>query len=214
MMQFVPELNVLLAFSVACLLLAITPGPDMTLFVGRALSDGRASAIACVAGTSTGIIVHTVLVAVGISALLIASPTAFLVLKAGGAAYLLWLALQAIISGSSFKLSGTGSGNRTLFASWSHGLAVNLLNPKVILFFMTFLPQFVSANDPNITGKLVFLGLFLDVLSLPVAIGMVLIAGRFAAWLSGNRKVMRLIDYTFAGVFSTFAVKIFLTEGR
>lgn len=203
-----------MAFAVASLLLAITPGPDMTLFVGRALSEGRLSAIACVAGTTTGLVVHTVLVAVGVSALVVASPTAFLVLKVSGAVYLLWLAIQAVISGSTFRLNSEKLHRRSLFASWSHGLAVNLLNPKVIIFFMTFLPQFVSADDPQITGKLVFLGLFLDVLFIPVGVGMVLIAGRLARWLSYNKRVMRLIDYSFAGVFSTFAIRILLTEGR
>lgn len=213
-MSFVPDLSVLMAFAVASLLLAITPGPDMTLFVGRALSEGRLSAIACVAGTTTGLVVHTVLVAVGVSALVVASPTAFLVLKVSGAVYLLWLAIQAVISGSTFRLNSEKLRRTSLFASWSHGLAVNLLNPKVIIFFMTFLPQFVSADDPHITGKLVFLGLFLDVLFVPVGVGMVLIAGRLAHWLSNNKRVMRLIDYSFAGVFSTFAVRILLTEGR
>lgn len=213
-MSFVPDLPVLTAFAAASLILAITPGPDMTLFVGRALSEGRASAIACVAGTSTGIVVHTVLVAIGVSALVVASPTAFLVLKVGGAAYLLWLALQAVISGSTFRLTGERAERRGLVVNWRHGLTVNLLNPKVVLFFMTFLPQFVSADDPHITGKLLFLGLFLNVLFIPIGVGMVLIAGRLADWLSRNKRIMRLVDYSFAGVFSTFAVRILLTEGR
>jgi len=213
-MSFVPDLPVLTAFAAASLLLVITPGPDMTLFVGRALSEGRAAAIACVAGTSTGIFIHTVLVALGISALVVASPTAFLALKAGGALYLLWLALRAILGGSTFRMEQFEGPQRTLFSSWSHGLAVNLLNPKIIIFFMTFLPQFVSVDDPNIIGKLLFLGIFYDVISLPIAIAMVLVAGRLAAWLNGNRRVMRLVDYLFAGVFSAFAVKILLTEGR
>lgn len=213
-MSFVPDLTVLMAFAAASLILAITPGPDMTLFVGRAVSEGRASAIACVAGTSTGIIIHTVLVAIGVSALVVASPTAFLVLKVSGAAYLLWLAMQAVISGSSFQLTGERFERRSLAVNWRHGLTVNLLNPKVVIFFMTFLPQFVSADDPHITGKLLFLGLFLNVLFIPIGVGMVLIAGRLALWLSRNKRIMRLVDYSFAGVFSTFAVRILLTEGR
>lgn len=213
-MSFVPDLPVLMAFAAASLILALTPGPDMTLFVGRALSEGRVSAIACVAGTSTGIVIHTVLVAIGISALVVASPTAFLVLKVSGAAYLLWLALQAVVSGSTFQVTGGRAERRSLAVSWRHGLTVNLLNPKVVIFFMTFLPQFVSADDPHITGKLLFLGLFMNVLFIPIGVGMVLIAGRLAQWLSRNKPIMRLVDYSFAGVFSTFAVRILLTEGR
>ncbi|MCR9136814.1 MAG: LysE family translocator [Alphaproteobacteria bacterium] len=213
-MPFVPDLPVLMAFAAASIILAVTPGPDMTLFVGRALSEGRLSAIACVAGTSTGIAIHTVLVAIGVSALVVASPTGFLVLKISGAAYLLWLAVQAVISGSAFRPKKEHKEPRSLVASWSQGLAVNLLNPKVVIFFMTFLPQFVSANDAHITGKLVFLGLLMNALFIPIGVGMVLIAGQLTDWLSRNKRIMRLIDFSFAGVFSTFAVRILLTEGR
>ena len=128
----------LLAFAAASLVGIITPGPDMTLFVGRALSDRRAPALACVTGTLTGILVHTVLVTLGISALVIASPTAFWVLKKGGALYLLWLALKAIRGGAVFSIEGAGANGRSLWANWTHGVAVNLLNPKIIIFFMTF----------------------------------------------------------------------------
>ena len=95
-MDLLPTLPTLLAFTAASLLLAVTPGPDMTLSISRALSQGRGPALYVVVGTSLGIVVHTLLVAFGISALITASPTAFLILKTGGAAYLLWLALQAI----------------------------------------------------------------------------------------------------------------------
>ena len=213
-MPFVPDLTVLLAFAAASLIVILTPGPDMTLFVGRALSDGRGLALACVAGTLSGILVHTVLVALGISALVVASPAAFLVLKTGGALYLLWLALRAIRGGAVFSLEGADASGRSLWANWSHGVAVNLLNPKIIIFFMTFLPQFVSAGDPHISGKLLFLGIFFGAFALPFLVAMVLAAERFAGWLRGNRRVMRAIDYTFAGAFSIFAVRILLTDGR
>ncbi len=213
-MPFVPDLTVLLAFTAASLVIIATPGPDMTLFVGRALSDGRSPALACVAGTLTGVFVHTVLVALGISALVVASPTAFMVLKTGGALYLLWLAIRALRGGAVFRLEKTPGTDRSLLANWTQGLMVNLLNPKIIIFFMTFLPQFVSAGDPHISGKLLFLGLFFGVLALPLLVAMVVAAERFAGWLRGNRRVMRAIDYLFAGIFSVFAVRILLTEGR
>ncbi|MEX3011752.1 LysE family translocator [Hoeflea sp. TYP-13] len=213
-MHFIPDLPVLIAFAVASLLLAVTPGPDMTLFIGRALSDGRAAAIAVLSGTMTGIVVHTVLVAFGISALVVASPTAFMILKTGGAAYLFWLAVQAVRKGARFRLGEVVERRRSLYASWSHGLAVNLLNPKIIIFFMTFLPQFVSAGDPFIRGKLLFLGMFFNVISLPVLILMIFTADRLANWLRANRRFMRALDYCFASVFSVFAVRILLTEGK
>lgn len=213
-MDFLPTLATLLAFTAASLLLAMTPGPDMTLSISRALSQGREPALYVVIGTSLGIVVHTMLVAFGISALITASPTAFLILKTGGAAYLLWLAVQAIRYGSNFTVKAAAGPRGTVLANISSGFWVNLLNPKVIIFFMTFLPQFISAGDPNVTGKLIFLGLFFIVVGIPVNVIVILAADRLASWLQQNPKVLRGIDYTFAGVFSVFAMKIFLTQSR
>jgi len=213
-MDFLPSLPTLLAFTAASLLLAATPGPDMTLSISRALSQGRGAALYVVLGTSLGIVVHTLLVAFGISALITASPTAFTILKTGGAAYLLWLAVQAIRHGSNFSVKTAAGPRGTALANVSTGFWVNLLNPKVIIFFMTFLPQFVSAGDPDVTGKLVFLGFFFILVGMPVNAIVVLAADRLSAWLQANRKVLRGMDYTFAGVFSVFALKIFLTQSR
>ncbi|MEM6460835.1 MAG: LysE family translocator [Pseudomonadota bacterium] len=213
-MYFVPDLQVLVAFSVACVVLAATPGPDMTLYVGRALSEGRAAGLAVLAGTMVGIAVHTVLVAFGISALVVASPTAFAILKTGGAAYLFWLAVQALRVGSTFRPRTIADRRRTLYQNWSHGLAVNLLNPKVIMFFMTFLPQFVSADDPDIGAKLLFLGLYYNLISLPFVVPMILAADRLAMWLKSNPRILRGIDYCFSAIFSIFAVRILLLEAK
>lgn len=213
-MDFLPTLPTLLAFTAASLLLAMTPGPDMTLSISRALSQGRGPALYVVIGTSLGLVVHTLLVAFGISALITASPTAFMILKTGGAAYLLFLAVQAIRYGSSLTVKETAGPGGTPLANVSAGFWVNLLNPKVIIFFMTFLPQFISAGDPHVTGKLVFLGLFFIVIGTPVNVVVILAADRLAGWLQKNPKVLRGIDFTFAGVFSVFAMKIFLTQAR
>ena len=213
-MDFLPTLPTLLAFTAASLLLAMTPGPDMTLSISRALSQGRGPALYVVLGTSLGIVVHTLLVAFGISALITASPTAFLILKTGGAAYLLWLAVQAIRYGSNLTVKAATGPRGTALANISTGFWVNLLNPKVIIFFMTFLPQFISASDPNVTGKLIFLGLFFILVGIPVNVIVILAADRLASWLQQNPKVLRGIDYTFAGVFSVFAAKILLTQAR
>src|SRR5690606_38947311 len=102
-MSFVPDTTVLIQFAIASVILAITPGPDMTLFVSRTLSQGRAAGFASMAGALTGTIVHTTLVVVGVSALIVASPSAFLVLKTFGAGYLVYLAYQAIRYGSAFS---------------------------------------------------------------------------------------------------------------
>ena len=213
-MDFIPSLPTLLAFAAASLLLAITPGPDMTLWISRALSQGRSAAFQVSLGTNLGCLIHTFLVAFGVSALVTASPTAFFVLKTGGAAYLLYIAVQAVRYGSSLSVKRTAAPRASPMANILSGLSVNLLNPKVIIFFMTFLPQFVTASDPNLRTKLIVLGLILIAVSLPINIAVVLTADRLSGWLQARPSVMRSIDYVFAGVFSLFAVKIVLTQAR
>ncbi|MCO6184717.1 LysE family translocator [Rhizobium sp. L1K21] len=215
-MDFLPNLATLTAFTLASLLLTLTPGPDMTLQMSRSMRDGRSVAFWVLLGTNFGICVHTLLVAFGVSALIIASPVAFMILKTGGAAYLFWLAIQAIFKGSTFRL-GPQAKKPTKVGALSamfNGLWVNILNPKVIIFFMTFLPQFVSAGDPHVTGKLIFLGFYFIVVALPFGIAFIVAADKLSNWLMANKRVLRTIDYTFGGVFSLFAVKILFTQAR
>lgn len=213
-MGFMPDWPVILQFAVATLVIAVTPGPDMTLFVGRALAQGRAAGLACMAGAMSGIVIHTALVALGLSALILASPEAFLALKVAGAAYLVWLAVQAIRHGCAFSPQAAGGRKRSLAGNWLTGLGINLTNPKIILFFMTFLPQFVSAADPFAPAKLFFLGLLFIPLSLPVTVSMVLLADGFAELLRKSPRVTRVLDCLFAGVFSAFALKILTAQAR
>ncbi|MFP1630659.1 LysE family translocator [Zhengella sp. ZM62] len=213
-MDFIPALPVLATFSVACIVLAITPGPDMSLFLSRAISQGRAAGLACMSGALTGIVVHTAMVALGLSALIVAAPVAFNALKLVGAGYLAWLAFDAIRNGSSLNLKAGPTRIRSLKANFLTGLGVNLLNPKIILFFMTFLPQFVSASDPHAIGKFFFLGLMFNVISLPIIVPMILAAHSMADFLKRKPLVTRVIDWIFAGVFSAFAFRILMTPGR
>ena len=213
-MPFIPDYAILAQFAVAIVIIAITPGPDMTLFVGRALSEGKAAGLACMFGALTGCLIHTTLVVVGLSALIVASPQAFLVLKVAGAGYLVWLAYQAIRNGSAFNPESRKGAGHTLLQNWATGLGVNLMNPKVILFFMTFLPQFVAADDPHASGKLFFLGFLFIVVSTPITTPMVLAADKFAGLLRKSARVTRVIDYLFAGVFSAFAIKILTAQAK
>ena len=213
-MEFLPDLTTFITFTIAVWVLAITPGPDMTLSIARSLADGKAGGMMVVLGTSSGLIIHTLLVALGISALIVASPTAFMILKTGGAAYLVWLAVQAIRHGSSLSVKRADGPAKSAFANYLNGFWCNLLNPKVILFFMTFLPQFVTANDPHVAGKLIFLGFWAILAGMPINMMVVVVAERLSNWLQNNRRVLRGIDYSFAGIFSLFAFKIFMTQAR
>jgi threonine/homoserine/homoserine lactone efflux protein len=213
-MSFIPDIATLIQFGIATVVLAATPGPDMNLFVSRTLSQGRASGFASMFGALSGVLVHTTLVVVGISALIVASPSAFFALKIFGAGYLDFLAWQALSKGSAFKPVTSKGPRISLKKSFAAGLGVNLLNPKIILFFMTFLPQFVSAHDPHAPSKLFFLGLMFIVISVPVTAPMVFAAEKFSAAMKASPKATRIVDYLLAGVFSAFALKILTAQTR
>jgi len=213
MLTFLPSLSVFLAYLVAVIALTLTPGPDMTLFLGKAIGQSRKAGVAAFAGASTGLIVHTVLVAVGLSALLAASTTAFTILKVVGAGYLVYLAIQAIRHGSALSVGGKGSAD-PIGKVYLKGLMVNLLNPKIIVFFVTFLPQFVTPSDPNAAGKLIFLGLMFVVVATPISIAMIWSAGSLATFLKRSPRTTRAVDWLFASVMGAFAVRLILAQGK
>lgn len=214
MPAFLPDVSVILTFALAAFVLAITPGPDMALFVSRTMSHGKAHGFAAVLGTSTGIAVHTALVAFGISVLIVAAPTAFWVLKIVGALYLVWLAIQAMRSDGGLLAARDTERQPSFFSSYMTGFAINMTNPKVALFFVTFLPQFVSASDPAAASKLLFLGVEFIIVSLPVVIATVLFAEWLTRTLQENQWVARALNWSFAAVFMAFAATILLAEGR
>ncbi len=213
-MTFLPDSSILFGYSIASVLLFITPGPDMSLFLARTMTSGRQAGIASVLGANVGCLVHTFLAAFGVSALLAASETGFLALKIVGAGYLLWLAVDALRNGSSLNVRIGEQKSTSALNSFFMGVTVNLTNPKVVLFFITFLPQFVVASDPHVTSKLLFLGLYFVVINIPLSIFMILGAEKLIKYLKTRPRVLRGIDFAFAGVFGFFALKIAMTQGR
>lgn len=214
MPAFVPDLSVILTFGFASMVLAITPGPDMAVFISRTVNYGRSHGLASVLGAVTGLLVHTSLAAFGVSLLLIAAPTAFFALKIVGALYLLWLAIQAVRQGGGITLLDRTKKAPTLWQSYLTGIGINLTNPKIILFFVTFLPQFVSRTDPEAGNKLLFLGAEFLVVSIPIVFAIVVMAEWIANLLTRSLKAQRALNWSFAAVFAGFAVAILAIEGR
>ncbi len=141
-----------LAFTMVAALMTISPGPDTMLVVRNALRGGRRDGLLTVAGICSGLFVHALLSALGVSAVLMYSATAFTALKIGGALYLVWLGIKSLraaarrvapvpdIAGAAPRADGT--------ASFREGLLTNLLNPKVIVFYLALVPQFIGPDDP------------------------------------------------------------------
>ena len=206
-MDFIPGLDIP-AFTVAALLLILTPGPDMTFFLGQTIAAGRARGFAAMLGACTGLLGHAMLAAFGLSALLLASATAFTVAKIAGVAYLVWLAIEAIRRGSALTLSPDSGERPSLGRVFAMGIAINLLNPKIVMFFLTFLPQFVSADDAQASGKLLFLGLYFMAVAIPTCSLLIMAAGRFTRAIRRSPRVMRVVDYLFASLMAVFTLRL------
>lgn len=213
-LSFLPDGPTMIAYSIACTILFITPGPDMSFFLAKTVQGGRKAGIAAMSGACVGNVVHSLAAAFGLSALIAASATAFTAVKIVGALYLLWMAYDAIRHGSALNLASADAKPPSLSRTFAQGIAVNLTNPKIILFFLTFLPQFITAGDPNAQGKLFFLGVYFVVFAFPMAVGLILVAERFIGALKRNPGMMRVMDYTFASVFGFFAIQVLRTQSR
>jgi threonine/homoserine/homoserine lactone efflux protein len=211
-MAFLPAPEVLFAFTLASIVLILTPGPDMTYFLGQTLSAGRTRGFVAMFGAVAGVFVHSLLAAFGLSALLAASAQAFTILKIAGALYLFWLAIQAVRHGSALRLGREAAPRQRLSRVFLTGAGINLLNPKIVMFFLTFLPQFISATDPEARGKLFFLGLFFGVIALPLCGILILAAARFTNALRRSPRIMRAVDWLFAGLMSAFAVRLLVAR--
>ena len=209
---FLPTLPVLFAYSAAVFFIAITPGPDMALFISRTVAGGRRAGFAAMLGASAGLIMHALLAAFGLSALLAASATAFTAVKIAGAVYLIWLAIGAVRHGSSFHVQEAPQEQRPFSRDFLVGLGINLTNPKVVMFFVTFLPQFVEAGDAEASARLLFLGLWFLMIGMPVSGAIIVMAGRFTAFMQSSPRVMRSFDYGFAALMTAFAARLMFTR--
>ena len=206
-----PELSTILAYAAAVIVLVLTPGPDMALFLGRTLTSGRGPGLAALAGTTAGLYVHTAFAALGLSALLAASPMAYAALKWAGAAYLVFLAVETLRHGSAFEVRG-GHQDTSLTRAFLVGLGVNILNPKIVLFFVTFLPQFVATSDPHAATKLAVLGGLYGIIGAPICVVLILAAERVSGAFARSARLRRSLDLATAGLFGAFAARLVLAR--
>jgi threonine/homoserine/homoserine lactone efflux protein len=149
-----PELGL---FLIASALLTIAPGPDIVYVLTRGMTQGRHAGIAAALGFATGVIFHTALAALGIAALIRSSELAFSLVRYAGAAYLIYLGIRTLMSRSAFQL-GQDHSTIALWTVYQQSVIGNVLNPKVTLFFLSFLPQFINLNAGHVALQMVLLG--------------------------------------------------------
>jgi threonine/homoserine/homoserine lactone efflux protein len=183
----VPSASTFAAFAVAAFALVALPGPNMIYLVAASVSDGRRAGLLSALGIETGTLVHTVAAAVGLSALLASSATAFSIVKYAGAAYLIYLGVRALLARGEAHAAAPPSAGRHVYRQ---ALLTQLLNPKVAVFFLAFLPQFVDPDRPAAT-QILALGAVLVVIGLVIGAATALAAGEIAQRLRGRRAVGR-----------------------
>ncbi|MDT9697310.1 LysE family translocator [Streptomyces sp. P17] len=202
------DMSLYAAFLVAAFALCITPGPDMVFIVAMGGRGGPSAGVMAAFGVACAMLVHTVAAALGLSALFTTLPTLYHVLRWVGAAYLLYLAVKAFRDRSVPGEDGSadsGSGMRRAF--WQ-GAVTNLLNPKVILFNVAFLPQFVDPSLGHVPGQLLLLGGTLVLMGFLWDGFVGLLAGRLADLLRRSRRVNRWLNIVSGTVFTGLAVRL------
>lgn len=195
-----PEFSTLVLFAAASFALIVVPGPAVLYVITRSLDQGRSAGLASVAGVSVGAYVHIIAAAIGLSALLTSSVIAFSIVKYAGAAYLIYLGMQKLLSKPKLE-TDPDLLPQPLNKIFLEGIIVNILNPKAALFFLAFLPQFVRAELGNIAGQIFILGTVFVLVALVSDSVYALLASTFGTWLKQSRRFLRVQHYVSGGIY-------------
>lgn len=200
-------------FVLSGLLLNVTPGPDTAYIVGRSIQLGWRGGMAAAIGISCGCLAHVFGAAIGLSALLMASSAAFAVVKLVGAAYLLFAGIQLLLSRPTADLTLRDETISLRRVFWQ-GALTNVLNPKVALFFLAFLPQFVAVDSPHKTLAFLSLGLIFISSGTLWCLGVAAFASRAASRIRHSRGVMVWINRALGGMFVYLGVRVAILQTR
>jgi threonine/homoserine/homoserine lactone efflux protein len=205
-----PSPTTLLLFVLAGAALVAIPGPNHVYIVTRSLSQGRAAGLASAFGVEAGTLVHIGAAAAGLSAIVASSALAFDVLRYLGAAYLVYLGVRTLLRRDALAFDGSAAAVplRRVFAD---GAMVNVLNPKVALFFLAFLPQFVDPGRGPVAVQVVGLGVILAVIGLASDIGYALAAGVLGSWLRARPGFLRWQRLVTGGIYLSLGAVAALT---
>lgn len=194
-------------FISAAVLLTLMPGPDILFVITQSITRGRKAGIIFVAGLCTGLIVHVTAVSIGVSFLLMSSPVAFTVLKFTGAAYLFYLGIKAFLARreNPFILEKTTAIHGKLYRK---GILMNILNPKVILFFLAFFPQFVDYEAGHPVSRMLVLGLIFMMQAFLIFSMVAILAGRLAGRLMRDPKIALGMNITESLIYVAIGISI------
>lgn len=202
-------------FFSAALALNLAPGPDLIYILSRTVTQGYRVGIASSLGVCTGALVHVVAAALGLSAILATSALAFSIVKYIGAAYLFYLGIQALRSkGINLDVSTTEVEQISLWQAFKQGMLVDILNPKVAIFFMAFLPQFVRSELGQTSAQIVGLGVLVILVAIAVETVFVLAAAQLTDVFRRNRRLSVWLDRLLGSVLIALGIRLALSENR
>ena len=201
----------LLTFFLAAVLLALAPGPDNIFVLTQSSLYGKRSGLAVMLGLCTGLVVHSVAVALGVAVIFQQSALAFSALKIAGAGYLLYLAWQAFRA-SATKIQGKGSGEIRLVKLYGRGIIMNITNPKVSIFFLAFLPQFADPARGPVWLQILMLGGLFIFSTILVFGGIAMLAGTIGQWVNRSDRAQKIMNRVAGTVFIGLALKLAITE--
>ncbi|RBI66399.1 LysE family translocator [Vreelandella sulfidaeris] len=195
-------------FLVAATLLNLSPGPDIAFILGQTLRNGRRHGVAAMTGIWTGAALHVVMAAVGLSAILATSALAFSVVKWVGAAYLIWLGIKMLLSRGDSFISNEGGGHQQLSSVYWQGALVSALNPKVAIFFLAFLPQFVVEGAGPASAQLLLHGTLIIFVAALIEPPLVFAGAKLGAFLRQNRRVGLWMDRGLGALFVALGARL------
>ncbi len=201
-------INDLLIFAGAALLMVLTPGPNMVYLISRSICQGRKAGVISLFGVVAGFLVHMFVAAVGITTLFLAVPFAYEVLKWVGAAYLLYLAWQAIKPGARSAFEARQLPEDSPLKLFLMGFLTNLLNPKIAVFYLAIFPQFVSPEHGSMFLQSIILGVTQITVSFAVNLAIALSAGSLAIWFVQNPRWLAAQRYFMGFVLAGLAVRL------
>lgn len=207
-------LNELLLFAGAALLMVLTPGPNMIYLISRSISQGRKAGVISLFGVIAGFLVHMFAASVGLTALFLAVPLAYEILKWVGALYLLWLAWQAIRPGAQSPFEAKNLPFDSPSKLFLMGFLTNVLNPKIAVFYLAIFPQFISSQHDSVFLQSIALGLTQISVSFSVNLLIVLLAAAIASWFSRNPTWLAVQRYFMGFVLAALAVRLAIEQRR
>ncbi|MPZ82889.1 MAG: LysE family translocator [Actinophytocola sp.] len=203
------DLSTVIAFAVACVVISVVPGPDMMFIVANGIARGRPAGVVAAVGMSTGIAVHTVAAALGLGMLLQAAPVALEAVRVVGAVFLVYLAITTLRAAKDVATTAPQRfGTRSLRHTYVMAVLTNLANPKVILFYVAFFPQFRTVGGWATPVQFLVMGAILIVTGLTVDATVGLAAGTLSALLLRRPAIQRWLNRVSAAIFGGLAVRL------